>query len=129
MTDHRSLIEKLEAATEGSRELDLSLDECVARDEEGRLDLHATIRYFENQNERLPYDNIGMEWLPHYTTSLDDARSISDWILLELSDIGADGLPLARLGDPSRSPPVEVSGIGADLILSLCIAGVKARTA
>ena len=61
--------------------------------------------------------------IPYYTTSFDAARTISNWVLLHLSDIGADGLPYAKLGNPGES--TEVTGIGATIELALCIAGVK----
>lgn len=68
------------------------------------------------------------EWhIPFYTASLDAARSISSWLLISLSDISAGGLPFAVLGDPSQSPPGQVSGCGATIELSLCIAGIKTK--
>jgi hypothetical protein len=41
------------------------------------------------------------------------ARYLCSWLLLQASDIGADGLPLVRLGDPSVT--AEVVGIGRTL--------------
>ena len=66
---------------------------------------------------------------PHYTGSIDAARTISsDTLLVHASDIGAKGLPLVRLVmDTSKSPIIEHHGIARTLELAWCIAALKAR--
>lgn len=74
---------------------------------------------------------------PAYTASLDAAMKLLDGVgvMMHLSDIGADGLPLARVGNPETA---EVfNGIAscimtdtaptAGLALALCAAALKAR--
>jgi hypothetical protein len=63
---------------------------------------------------------ISMEML---STSIDKARRISNWLLLHMSDIGADGLPLVELGDCDAN---KVVGIARDLPLSYCAAALRA---
>ena len=65
--------------------------------------------------------------VPSFTSNLNDARSISNWLLVYASDIGADGLALATLADPGYSPPLEATGMHSSLEIALCIAGLKAR--
>lgn len=109
----RDLIERLEKATGPDRKLDSDICDFV----------------FGKQ----PWYAPSPEWCRLYhaepTSSIDAARTLSDWVLLTLSDIGADGLPYAVLGDPSQSPSVEVTGIGATPAIALCIAGLKTRSA
>jgi len=74
-----------------------------------------------------------------FTRSLDDAMTLLDQygVLLHLSDIGADGLPLARIGRPDLlDAPIFngiSSGIAKDatplsgLCLALCAAALRAR--
>lgn len=104
------LIARLEAAAEGSRELDTSIGRTY--------DLPPLSR---------EVDGAPRSW-PHYTTSIDAARSLSNWMLIYASDIGADGLAMVKLGNPSlSSPSLEVYGIHSDLIIAWCIAALKAR--
>lgn len=111
MTD---LIARLEAAETGSRELDL----CI----------WCQIEYGGQPTEGNVFKRgLVLNNQPHYTTSLDVARSLSNWVLLQLSDIGADGLALAVLGNPAVSPAVEVSGVHSSPIMALCIAGMKTK--
>lgn len=126
-----ALISELERAREGSRELDAKITALVERrtithDDKGRM---------LGRADDPPHDICILYWpggtdypfVKRYTTSLDAVRSLSNWVLIRASDIAADGLALVELGDPSRSPSVEVTGIHADLILAWCIAALKAR--
>lgn len=85
--------------------------------------------------------NIARYYLPasvawHITGSLDAAMNLAEGcILVNLSDISADGLPTAVLYS-SISPPVEHIGICRDgrnatrkgkLTLALCAAALRAR--
>lgn len=96
----KDLIAKLEAAPEGSRELDAEIAMALG-------EVYS------------PYDRVRL-----YTTDLTAARSLSDWMLLYASDIGADGLAVVRLGDPASSR--EVVGIHARLEIAWVIAAIKA---
>jgi hypothetical protein len=74
-----------------------------------------------------------------YTASLDAAIALLDGhgVLMHLSDIGADGLPYARVGCPNLDDVPICSGIAsctltttsnvAGLALALCAAALRAR--
>lgn len=117
------LIAELEQTTSGAND-SRKLDIAVADEVFGKGILVADP--FSGK-ETMWYSNNKLIPLRHYTISLDAARSLSNWVLLHLGDIGADGLPYAVLGDPSQTPPKEATGIGATIELALCIAGVKAH--
>ena len=121
----KDLTHELEQATEGSRELDVRIAVKVGYDFE---DVHGK-RFSQaiQQCPEMPYNAIDSWHVPNYTTSLDAARSLSNWVLIQASDIAADGLAFVELGDPSRSPSVEVHGIHANLVLAWCVAALKAR--
>ncbi len=125
MTD---LIAELENAAEGSRELDGEIHFSPGSDLRW---LEPEIReYAKRRNISLTEANSlnsGPE-IPHYTTSLDAARSLSNWVLVYASDVGADGLALVRLAD-TGSPVKEVEGIHNRLEMAWCIAALKARQA
>ncbi len=121
-----ALIARLEAATGPDEELD------------GEIALIAGWTYGKRERERQPWwrDAQGYRagvggWdnrPPPFTGSFDKARTLSDWLLVQASDIGADGLPLVILGNPGVTPPADATGIGATLPLCMCIAALKART-
>lgn len=76
---------------------------------------------------------------PKYTASLDAAMTLADGIgvLMALSDIGADGLPLARVARPDIDGGPIYSGIAscimtdtapvAGLAIAVCAAALRAR--
>jgi hypothetical protein len=76
---------------------------------------------------------------PAYTASLDAAMTLLDQygVLMHLSDIGADGLPLAKVGRPDLDNAPIFAGIAscimtdtspvAGLALALCAAALRAR--
>lgn len=60
-----------------------------------------------------------------WTRKWEAARSLSDWILVHASDIGADGLPLVHLADPETGR--EAKGVaGRTLTLTYCAAACRA---
>lgn len=61
-----------------------------------------------------------------FTQVFERARSLSNWLLLGLSDIAADGMPSCNLGYVGDSGTCEVRGCGRDIITSLCAAGLRA---
>ncbi len=70
----QDLIARLEAAEGPSRELDLDIAEAVMdvlTGEQHRPDLLKALRDFQQREKRLPYDDISMYWLPHWTESMD----------------------------------------------------------
>jgi hypothetical protein len=78
---------------------------------------------------------------PAYTASIDAAMALLDQygVLMQLSDIGADGLPLARVGRPDLDGESIFTGISSGvsmqatplsgLSLALCAAALRARAA
>jgi hypothetical protein len=78
--------------------------------------------------------------VPAYTASLDAAMTLLDQygVLLHLSDIGADGLPYARVGRPDLDEAPIFTGISSGvakdatptsgLALALCAAALRARS-
>ena len=129
MTD---LITRLEAASEGSRELDLDIAEFV---DEVNPNAIKNCRDFQSRNGRLPYDNIGMgEWLPNFTTSLEAAWNYvpdSFHVVFLLEKRGHDDEPY----NPTFQAGIEQWVIGGNYFtaqaptpaLALCIAALKAR--
>lgn len=65
------------------------------------------------------------------TRSIDAARSIcKDAMVVQASEIGADGLPMVWLvTDTSTSPVIDYIGIASTIELAWCIAALKAREA
>ena len=65
----------------------------------------------------------------HYTTSLDAAMTLTNWLIITISDIAADGLALVKLGNPGTSK--ETIGLGiakhANLAITFCAAALRAR--
>lgn len=68
---------------------------------------------------------------PTYTSSVDEAMTLSDWRIVHLSEIGADGLPLCVLTNGVRTVTglCLVSGVSGAMALApaLAAAGVRAR--
>lgn len=62
---------------------------------------------------------------PNYTSNLNDARNITDWLLLYASDIHADGLAIAEFG--CISPTYAVMGITGQLPLAIATAALRAQ--
>lgn len=110
------LIAALEAADGPSRELDAEIANLLG----------LTTSYWPGKEWEY---RDGGEWrpLPAYTTSLDAARSLSDWVLIHAGDISADGLAQVILGNPATTPVGEVEGIHQRLEIAWCIAALKTR--
>lgn len=73
--------------------------------------------------------DLPAEYAPPWHRSLDTARSISTWIIVHASEIGADGMALVELSDtggPCR-PVNVVRGVGSTLAIALCAASLRAR--
>lgn len=124
MTDCTSLISRLKKAEGPDRELDCDIARSLGWQVQWTTDdAHQFIPCGIWGDERKGEKGL----IPRFTESLDAARGMSNWVVLYASDIGADGLALVQLGDPSRSPTVEVSGIHPSLVVAWCIAALKAR--
>lgn len=76
-----------------------------------------------------PLNSVGHPQPPNYTGSIDAARSIcKDAMVVQASEIGADGLPIVRLvTDTSTSPVIDYVGIASTIELAWCIAALCAR--
>ena len=116
MTDLSNLISRLEAAEGPSRELDRAI-----ADELGTV----TTYQVDDDEDYGPFGSTRWHW-PHYTASLDAARTISNWVLITASDIAGDGLAFVRLGNPSKSSSLEASGCHNHLSIAWCIAALYA---
>lgn len=125
------LAERCEAASEPDRELDVEIWlACVPGT------TRREISYFHKATGRECTTNETREAsgrmviVPAYTASLDAAMTLVDryGVLLHLSDIKADGLPMCIIGDSATAR--EFKGIGtANLALALCAAALRARAA
>ena len=143
-----ALAGRCEAATGADRELDCSIAWAVGEfdryqlgpdttvsfhrvDDFGRAEIHV----IGPKGGRVVYTHDPL----HYSASLDAAMSLIDnfGVLMHLSDIGADGLPLARVGCPGLDGVPIFVGIAscimtdtapcAGLALALCAAAIRAR--
>jgi hypothetical protein len=119
MTD---LIERLEAATEGSRELDalihattLSLGRDYWPDERGRVVEYTGLRKILHR-------------APHYTTSIDAALTLvpEGWGW-SVNDDSEACLTLPGNGFLSDRGDIELYGRSATPAIALCIAALRAR--
>lgn len=121
------LIEKLEKATGPDRELDLSIADVFGF-KQTIVNLSACPPLFPKADKFKGIWRDGSKTAcPKYTLSIDAALTLTDLILLQLSDIGADGLPFAVLGDPSPTPTREYIGIASSKAKAICIAALRAR--
>lgn len=115
MTDIDNLIRDLEAASEGSRELDVRVQESLAQ--EIHPDVHA-IKILHG-----PY-------IPHCTTSLDAALTLvpEGWVWSVLIDYELPGRARLYNAVPGgiHDPPVRVYTDAATPTLALCIASLRA---
>lgn len=125
---HETLIKRLEALTGPDREVDTEIWLTVTPG--------ATRRTTHVDHWNKPYDidetrdGIGkLIIVPNYTGSIDAARSIcKDAMVVQASEIGADGLPMVRLvTDTSTSPVIDYIGIASTIELAWCIAALRAR--
>ena len=123
MTDAPTLLalaDRCEAATGPDRDLDALIHQaCVAT--------------WATADEWVKVVNgpFGREAVFDYTASIDAAMTLANKIavILHMSDIGADGLPLVWLADPSTTPTREWTGIARTLPLAFCAAALRARAA
>lgn len=66
---------------------------------------------------------------PNFTSSLDAAVTLVPWVLLNLSDIGPNGMFYCRLGETVAPCREAVSEGARTLVLALCAATLRARAA
>ena len=131
------LIERLEAATEGSRELDCRVWHAAAGKGQPLKEIgpptYKKTRFFCNPNPKVEW--IGYDLLriaEPYTTSLDAALSIvpEGWAFAKLGlawAMGWDTEPPNMLVCELGGPVEGEHGIGHTPALALCIAALKAR--
>lgn len=118
MTSLARLIEKLEAASEGSRELDLWISHLAGK--------HGSTFHHNEAFERIQRGRklLDMKWLPHYTTSLDTALSlVPEGKLWTVSNYNGFGQCEAWFDDGDFCHPAATPA------LALCIAALKTRAA
>lgn len=124
-----ALADRCEQATGPDRELDGAIATSL-----GWTDVHGSVLRADFQGGRPPGVIDWWDHVPRFTASLDAARTISEWVLLHASDIGADGLALVELGNPTTTPTGLVRGVGYGggqhaLVLALCAAALRALAA
>jgi len=131
------LIRKLEDAQVGSRELDIEIFLRINKVLKKEFDDYGGIGWFVEEEDE-PGECSASNFIcwersaeycvkiPLYTTSLDAARSITDCVLINLSDVAADGLALAQVGDPRKTPSESYLGMHANLVIALCLAQILA---
>ena len=132
MTDLSPLIAKLEAATEGSRELDaeiwLFVTPGATRKQSSYIHKATQIRCFIDETRQADGHLI---IVPHYTTSIDAALTLVPKSTLWAVGQMEDG-PFCRLvilnKDGSYLDGAIESG-GSTPALALCVAALKAREA
>ena len=122
---HAEMITALEAATEPSRGLDAEIARAIG------LAINESDPEWVFEPSYLEDGHLRLSSVQPFTSSIDAALTLLNkvGILLSLSDIGADGLPLAIVADPTREVESTFEGIGCNLAISLCIAALKAREA
>ncbi len=115
-----TLIERLEAATWPNRELDAEIALATGWE----FDPKFLILQWTS-----PDGQISKPSPPNFTSSIDAARSIcKDAMVVQASEVGADGLPMVRLvTDTGTSPVIEYIGIASTIELAWCIAALRAR--
>lgn len=138
MTALLELIVKLEAATEGSRELDGDIAEVVQPTSLQKMQAaHLnTLKRREDKKSYMPVDRG--EWCrdspthaswkaPHYTTSIDAAEKLVPVRLGYMWDLACYGTEGAAYFGP-RDVIVRQFTVAATPALALCIAALKARS-
>ena len=128
MTALAELIARLEAATEGSRELDAEIGAHPATPSCGVRKGAAKERVVEAADTHDP----PLVNLPHYTTSIDAALTLvpegMEWALSNHGQTGAEQLCWAGVfGSPFIGS--ECDSHAATPVLALCIAALRAREA
>jgi len=129
----REVIEKLEAASQGSRELDGELFWLLQRSNAERIFWNASPGLPRELPDRWVRVSIGLgkfavvSHAPAYTTSLDAALALAERVLPGAEWRGGSGdgkstRPWSRLG-PWKDP----DAVGATPALALCIAILKAH--
>jgi len=126
------LIKKLEAATEGSRELDLEIEiACKRCAPDATLDSEdPDLLYW---NEYHPFGSTYAaepcgDYLPYYTTSLDAAVSLVPEVWSIMLDICPDGI-ICTVHDDSGHIAEPTAFKISSAPLAVCIAALKARLA
>jgi len=114
-----TLIKKLEAATEGSRELDAEVAVAAGLDKDTMCSMY--LDWVRLNNANMINGHPG----PHYTTSIDAAltlvpEGVAHWMIRSPK-------PWAKIWLHYDNTDNETYGDGATPALALCIAALKAR--
>lgn len=131
------LIARLEAATQGNRELDAWLDAAIHGRDVVRVEGDFSLETWHTPG-RYWYDAVHFADPPNYTTSIDTAlRLLPEWASFELQQ-SASGPPTftrCRLLDWHRSPTGFDPGNewkcegNRPLSINICVAALRARAA
>lgn len=128
MTDVKALIERLEQATEGSRELDGEIFRLVYPCQDP-AHWHRFQDAWAHQDHE---DAIAYEMANFYTTSLDAALTLvpegDEWVVSNHGQIGLENLAFAGVYG-AAIPGSSCDTNAASPALALCIAALKARSA
>lgn len=115
MSDLLKLAERCEAATGPDRELDEDIERATGR--------YAAFSYYTLGDDCQP------DYVPtRFTASLDAAATLMDGagVLITLSEIKGDGMPLCVIGNPGTAELFEA--VANTMPLALCAAALRART-
>lgn len=131
MTSLTSLIERIEAATEGSRELDaeIALAMNLPREAFGPVyDQRGMIDGPEYHVEKGTWSGNGMTWrAPDFSTSIDAALTLlPEGHSYTLGDCNEDNVPWACVTRCAGTWP-DFAATGADVVLALLSAILRAR--
>lgn len=107
---------------EPSRALEIAIYTAVGAINEA----HCNTWCNQNQRTDLTREMYISAWAPSYCVSLDAAVTLTDWLLICLSDIAADGMIQCELGEPGRNL-VAVSVCAKTRALAVCAASLRAR--
>lgn len=132
----KDLLAKLEAAPEGSRELDAEIHIAVVNPkvmvDGGSYDgkqpavYKPSVEAFANWEDTMA-SAADLMGTPRYTTSIDAALTLPpawDWEIDYDSDMdGKNGLAVCRMGDPM----LRIEGEASTPALAVCIARLRAR--
>lgn len=122
------IIAKLEAANEGSRELDIEIWRQCAPQQYKITEIHSRAfsgREWTDEEKALQVRSQAIKYAPRYTTSLDPALTLvpEGW-RTKLRMFRAKNRAELELAPDQRQ---QTFGLGKTAALALCIAALKAR--
>lgn len=128
-----TLIERLEQATEGSRELDIAIGQLLHNSATYRIADDGSVEaYDDGTNEYGISGWISLHHeVSHYTTSIDAALTLVPegftWNLLTDDDLPGRARLYSHMAVTLGRPPTAISADGNTPALALCIASLRAQ--